>query len=113
QLLLPAVRNEDKPVLGDYYLFKKESRFMSQQQARFEEEFPEESRASSYQAGYRNSPSAPFPSQMQPFQSDESMPGQKLLDYEPQANKSDTLGVRLALMVVSISLIFVLFIIAM
>jgi len=86
---------------------------MSQQQARFEEEFPEESRASSYQAGYRNSPSAPFPSQMQPFQSDESMPGQKLLDYEPQANKSDTLGVRLALMVVSISLIFVLFIIAM
>lgn len=86
---------------------------MSQQHAQFEEEFHEEPQSSSYQAGYRNSPSDPFSPEMQPFQSDGSMPGQKLLDYEPQANKPDILGVRLVLMIVSMSLIFVLFIIAM
>lgn len=86
---------------------------MSQQHAQFEEESHEEPQFSSYQAGYLNSPAAPFPPEKQPFQSYESMPDQKLLDHEPQANQADPLGVRLVLMIVSISLIFVLCIIAM
>lgn len=86
---------------------------MSQQHAQFEEEAHEEPQFPSYQAGYLNSPSAPFTPEGQPFQSYESMPGQKLLDHEPQANKSDPLRVRLPLMIISMGMVFVLFLIAM
>lgn len=77
---------------------------MSQQHAQFEEELHDES--GHYREGYTYSPSVDMP----PAQAYGTMAGQKLQTQEPRHDKS---GERLGLMIVSISFIFVLFIIAM